>query len=597
MAKLDLQNRAPKVERLPDQRLRVTYVYDVLNFIAKTPAQLIAEVWKDWGTADDKYPDCRLIKQDITGQIDNPYPTPNKAPPQLVRVFEQIPETDEVAVGNPGVLIDQSNVTTVTQDYLQFSSAPPNYFTIGVSLAPYPHFDCVCKTDERTDDGTLKRIRRTFINSGILTTNDEEKNNGKLSIQTVTSVNVIPTTPSGYIVIDQKVDSPNGVPIYTYTFAKGSGQISYDTEYRLSTDEGVNGMTIITIRYLSDPSVDSNPITSPGVAFVLVSINKDDQDGYRIWTAIYGSGTGVVISSIELRNNGKLVIYSKTSINETPDAPSPTISGTVVLVSSSNRHDRFHEGVILYEATWAEGNGVIGNSIRMRTDGLREQTIVSLGTRVAPSSGIIIIDDNEEMEGVTRYNVTAMQSATGGDPADVTFSVERHVPFTYPGRAKAYTATASNGWTIVDVYRSPPIETLVLGTVSISYQTSDSLGTISNFWQPTVWATIEAEWIGLNNFPALHIEALRGYRSVDETPVSETVSIWEGDAGGTMLGQVIFGGTTAVATVTGGPEDPGGNTYTLEASLEPAFTGNDGTIYYRKTVISATIPAQEALPV
>jgi hypothetical protein len=43
----------------------------------------------------------------------------------------------------------------------------------------------------------------------------------------------------------------------------------------------------------------------------------------------------------------------------------------------------------------------------------------------------------------------------------------------------------------------------------------------------------------------------------------------------------------------GGPEDPVGNTYTIETPLlEEAFTDIDGTQYYRKTIITATIPAQ-----
>jgi len=46
-------------------------------------------------------------------------------------------------------------------------------------------------------------------------------------------------------------------------------------------------------------------------------------------------------------------------------------------------------------------------------------------------------------------------------------------------------------------------------------------------------------------------------------------------------------------TLVGGPEDPVGNSYTIQTPLlEEAFADVDGTQYYRKTVISATIPEQ-----
>ena len=102
MAYIDDKNRAPKVERLPDLRERVTRQYDVINFVGKTPAQILADVWLPWGTADKSYANCLLIKQDVGGQLDQPFETPTKNPPQLTRVYEQISPTGETMVGNGG---------------------------------------------------------------------------------------------------------------------------------------------------------------------------------------------------------------------------------------------------------------------------------------------------------------------------------------------------------------------------------------------------------------------------------------------------------------------------------------------------------------
>jgi hypothetical protein len=64
-----------------------------------------------------------------------------------------------------------------------------------------------------------------------------------------------------------------------------------------------------------------------------------------------------------------------------------------------------------------------------------------------------------------------------------------------------------------------------------------------------------------------------------------------------IFGHQVYGGTLATITVTGGPSDPGGNSYTLSAEIVPAFTAYDGTKWFRRTDVTATIPAQAALPV
>lgn len=582
--------RAPETLVLPDSRKRLTRFYGVAQTGIIPPDLDLPWGTLDSGPAPDGWTGLRLTNRQLSDEL----PLPGKdSRPVIQLIYEQIDESQETPVGGNDYTRLEDGRSALVLEWVQFSTGAPTPGTVGTDTAPNDT-DAFLQKEEAPDDGTLRRIKRTYVYEGIIETDEQIKNNGALSIKTITSVKSVPATPSGYTLIGKPTQAPNGLPVYKYTFAKGLGVVSIDNEFRLSNDGGATGMTVTTIRYLSDPATSDNPITNPA-GFVLVKITFEDQDGYRVWTGIYANGTGLVIDSVSIKNNSKLFIYSRTSINSPPDAPSANIGGSVVLIESSNRRDRFHEGVIIYEYQWAEGNGVIRDSIRTRSDGLREQTYVSLGSRSAPATGAIIEDESEEIDGVTKYTVTAMQSASGGNPAGFSYTVFKHVPFTYPGRAKAYQKTASNGWLAIDVFLSPPVETLVTGTIIVGYQTSNALPA-GDIWQPTDWATIEAEWIGLNNFPAFHIESLRGYRSVDNTPVSETVSIWAGDAGGTMMGKVIFGGTTAKVTVTGGPADPAG-AQVLESSVEYAFTDTSGTIYYRTTQITADIPSQAALPV
>jgi hypothetical protein len=178
----------------------------------------------------------------------------------------------------------------------------------------------------------------------------------------------------------------------------------------------------------------------------------------------------------------------------------------------------------------------------------------------------------------------------------VTFQVYR--PFVYPGRAKVLTTTVSTNFKTHDVFLSPPIETDVLANVNISYSANANISVAYTYWAPNEWATLKANYLSWNGYPKSRIEGLRGYRSVSETPIT-----FGGGLTGyleTCLGDRVYGsGTTNAYSIAcyGGPADPGGNTYTLFAKSEEAFRDTTGTVYYRHTQISATIPAQDALPV
>lgn len=521
--------------------------------------------------------------------------------PVVELIFETIPESDEIQVGNPEVNFDQAGVKTVILNFLQFSTGTSVYQTVGTTAAPSPHTDAILKLDERADDGTLQRIKRTYINSGLISQTDEIKNNGSLLIRTLVYLGTIPPTPLGFVLFAKKVESPNGRQVYTYSFAQGSGIISTQTEYLRSVDNGATGVTKTTIKYLSASSVSSNPISPPGGSATLES-GFEDSDGYRIWTGVYATGTGVVDSAVETRNNGKLIVYSITSLNTPPSAPAATIGGTVVLVKSSQRNSpRLEEGAIVYDYVWIEGNGLIANIIHVREDGLREQTYISLGVRQAPSAGVIIEDNAEQEDGLTKYTVKAMQSSSGNDPTSETLTLQRNVPFLYPGRAKAYSKPVMSG-TMIDVYLDPPQEASIPGSVAISYQTSSALTGIGTRWLPLQWACVEAFYVTFGGTASSTLQGLRGYRAINSgTAVTVTTpGVSYGPAfynTCTCVGKPVYGNTTATLTVYGGPAAPDGNTYVLEASTELAFVSTTGTKYYRQMVTSATIPSQPSLPV
>lgn len=507
--------------------------------------------------------------------------------------------------------------------------------------------------EESVEEGNGYEIHsKTYADGdGEISRDEEERNNGKLVITrirhiTPDDVTTSPiTAPGSSVLTDTAVQEADGYRIWTETFAEGEGRISYKEDVRhngaltvrtvryMGTDDGTlpdgvlidtsteeatgyqvivktyaegagtistkidtrnNGQLLIqTIRRLG-----SAPATPSG--YILVSTSVEEADGYAVYNYQFAKGNGIISQTTTRSHNNKLLTYRIVKLSPAgsgvpPTTPVGTIGGIVTLVDSEQREE---DGHILYSYRWVEGKGRISENIRSREDGLRTQTYVSLGTKETPT-GVVVQDEIDQIDGCPRYTVTAMQNDSGGAPTVGNFSFERYVGFVYPGRAKAYSREVSgSGRQLAGVFLSPPIETEVKATVTVNYTSTNTLS-VSNKWQPKEWATVIAQFIGNGGKPIDRVQGLRGYRSVSATPVSiEAPSFPNPDnPGGTIFGDNVFGGTTGTITVTGGPPDPGGQTYTLEARIEPAFVSVTGTIYYRRVLITATIPTQPALPI
>lgn len=248
--------------------------------------------------------------------------------------------------------------------------------------------------------------------------------------------------------------------------------------------------------------------------------------------------------------------------------------------------------------------GVVSRSIRQLDDGLREETIRAFYTKTSPAAGILVREEQENELGYPVWAVSALQNASGGDPTTGTAhsytSLDR---FTYPGRAKLFTRTKTFGvvtFHFLDCYLDAPIEAQVAATTEITYSASADAPTLAHtLWNPTQWAVLDAIYAIENNTNGTRskVEALRGYRAAAGSQTVDFASAINNPAvafGTLILVDNAYGGT---AKLYGGPPDPGGATWTLKYSVQPAFVSVAGTKYYRHAVTYAPIPAQDALPV
>ena len=373
----DLQNRAPTVTRTPDFRNHVERRFDVLNWVPKTPAQILAEAWLPLGSVDEEYTDCYLISQNVEGQNGDFY-NPCKLPPVLVRVYEQLNGTAETQIGDPGVVMDQYGNQSVIIDYWQINLGTATYQVPGVTAAPSPFTACLLKTEERTNDGTLRKIRRTYIDNGYLSDTERLLFNGSLVIREITAIGFVPPTPSGWTLVTTSTEFVSGREVVRCGFANAGGGgggggtggvVSQDTQYNISPDQGVTGVTVKTIQWVSNPSVVTNPIPSPGVGYVLIRSGYEDEAGYRLWSAVYAYGQGIISSEVESKEAGKLIIYRITAINAgtalmSPPTPAATIGGTVTLIDTNRRNGTdASDGTTVNSWVWAEGLGEVSRDI------------------------------------------------------------------------------------------------------------------------------------------------------------------------------------------------------------------------------------------
>lgn len=601
----DLRNRSARVDILPDTRQRLTRVYTILNEVTKSPTATATQPGLSgyilpWGTVDSvpasqgtSYAGLRLVKQDFSGQAElNDDEEPTKKLPTLTRVYETLNDPAETEVGNTDITIDQDDLTECDQNFLQLSGRSPTFQTPGTSAITAPNgVTCYLKSEERTDDGTLQRIKRHYISKGQIAQTIDIKFDGALTIETDTYVNMVPPTPGGYTLVDKKIEHPNGNFLATYTFALGTGQISNLTEYRLSPDQGTTGVTVQTIKYISTPSVSSNPISTPAGGYEEISVEMAESDGYRMWTAIYAFGQGTIATEVDIKLDGNLQLTTITAINAAPSAPAPSLGGTVVLIKTDVRNGtRFEDGTKIYTYTWAEAKGGSNGaqvsidteylqSIDTGTNGVtrvRLKYVVAPGSSVQPTSlsGFILVSQGyEDVEGYGTW--TTLWAKGQGlvvdekEIAEFGFLIKYHR--TGLGAAPT-TPSATIGGTVV---------TITSGTRNAEgYQIYDY-----HYAEGKGLVVDESEVAEIGSLVKYHRTALGGAPSTPSATIGGTVTLVESEtrnADGYQIFDYHWAEGNGQSKITTRGEPDGALlyeviTYTLAAST-PAYPGT-GTAY------------------
>jgi hypothetical protein len=115
--------------------------------------------------------------------------------------------------------------------------------------------------------------------SGEIAEVTTSKYNEKLLIKAITYLNdPNPTTPDGYVLINTDSNDGDYGTVVTYTYAKGSGQISYNTENRN------DGSIVKTYVYLGE---EETPPEENDIDYYLLEQSVQAAEGYDIYTYYY----------------------------------------------------------------------------------------------------------------------------------------------------------------------------------------------------------------------------------------------------------------------------------------------------------------------
>jgi hypothetical protein len=250
--------------------------------------------------------------------------------------------------------------------------------------------------------------------------------------------------------------------------------------------------------------------------------------------------------------------------------------------------------------------GTLSVNTRHVSEGIQQETKVFLVTE-GTTTGPIINRSTDNFLGLKRISVTTMQDKDGnsivGTNPNLVHSYERLVDFRFPGVVGITTQTdAAAGLTIEHKYfdLQPPVTSKVESQINVFFQTESNIladdftfDSSQGLWNPTSWA--EGKIKGLStNFslttarPLSQTKGFVGYTQATGGTTEETVNGGTGANAKAIEGNLIAPTSVGRISVSGGPGTPSGK-YVLDVDVRPAFEDIDGNIYFKKTIVTATV--------
>lgn len=497
-----------------------------------------------------------------------------------IEAFNETPATPNGYVIASEQASDVEGIPTTRYTFLKPSVLSQSEDNVGSQLAitieafsevPATPAGYVVASEQVSDFEGIPTKRYTFLKPSILS--QTEDNVGSQKAIVIEAFDKTPAAPSGYILANEQVSDFEGIKTKRFTFLKPS-ILSLQQEL-------IGGTTTVVVEAFSktEAQVDSE-ISAITDNHLLVSKDESDFDGIKTTQFRYNID---VVEIIDFSENNLLVIQeTELSINDFTTG----IIGTTT---------KSHSGKTLYLGgetidnnnsiktrirKWFEA-GLLSETFRTADDGLVNYTRVWLkevGTSPAiPAGSVITSEEIGDYNGLRTINIQYRKLPTSG-----TFTYQTTIPFTIPGTVEVLEDKPFNNATknlVLDL--TPPTPTTVAASVEVTYSTNQNVST-SNLWQPTEWASSLITGIGEGSTPIYSASTYSKYIRIGN---GETVS-----AGGYLTGVKVIGSSNGRIDLEGPTYDPAGKSILVSISNDPVFSDKNGVQYYKKTLVTATIP-------
>jgi len=454
---------------------------------------------------------------------------------------------------------------------------------------------------QESDFEGFQTNRFTFLRPGILSL-QQDFNNGlkRVSVKafdmTATAVSAeLAAITTSHELISQDESDYEGIKTSTF---------QYQINESFMEDYELNGLKRVSLIELSDSDFSAQTVggistTVPTTGLYLGTQKIDNGGTIKVRESVWlESGT----LSETLDNVGSQKAKVIQTIGTDPVAP----SGYVL----ANKSESDFQGFQTNKFTFLKNNSILNTSTNSISDGVVEVSTTFFGAE-GTVVGPVISRTTGDVEGIPTITVKTLQDNSGQpiSGTGVISEFQQYVDFTYPGEVSIATDTDTVDGPAGEqpnyIFKSywyslkPPVTKKVLANVSISFQADGNLGITAPLWSPDGWAKGRVDGLG-TNYKITTVQQTAQDKAFNQyTVVAGGDNSYSGTAGfGNTTGVILVEGTIILPLaawsieVSGGPGRPDGNTYTLDAKLTPAFTGADGTQYWKKTLVVATIPTR-----
>jgi len=592
----------PAVEQLQNGRYQLTVNCTTMNSREDWYSANKARVFPDFGSLEsaemsidglaprtgEAYTDMRLVSVQSSTQQEK----------YIVTLVYQTLGATFVQVKDDTVSYTENGLRRVTRQSIA-QSGTEFQKTIGTTsitsqIDGETAVTCILANYEVSDTDSYREVTEVYLQAGIVSVQQEFNiSRDRVSVQAFSKTSsevtaALSEVTSGHKLISQQESDFSGIKTSSYVYELNSYDVIETSDNNLRTIQRALLLTAGTTytETVGTSFIDHQIDSETAVRCFLSSFSIDDTAELRVVKEVY-------------------------------------IQAGTLSVSESNES----EGVVKVTTTF----------------------LVTEGTTVGP----VIARSTGEFAGLKTISVTTLQDSAGQsivhNGSNTVHQYNRMVDFTYPGVLSIGCDRLVDGGNAINLYNfnlEPPVQAQVESRLSVIFQTSadivaddfifddgDAGGAATELWNPTEWASTYMSGISWNYSPFSETKGLRGYRidtnmngvievetatgphtfshlgvviftaksflflekEIVTTAGSRKAAINAVSGRGRetiVSGRRIFGDTPYRMEISGGPIDPVGVKFTLDVDLRPAFSDVDGNTYYKKTIITSTIPAQ-----